>query len=524
MISWFISVLLALVPVQFLLSALRTRDSEKNDAARHFYFSMSAFVTSIIAVLVSLGAQLTAVGGAEVVGSSFISISGLSLLLLVLVTFVGVIVSKYSDNYLSGEPRLWLYYRSLHLTLAAVTLVVISNHLLLTLFAWIAISLNLHRLLMFYPDRPRAALAAHKKFLFARLSELSMFVGFALLYSERETLYIDQILHAYADVDPSWQGQLAAVFLVITALIKCAQLPVHGWLIQVVEAPTPVSALLHAGIINMGGFLLLLFAPVLMASVYAQVLLLVVASLTTLIAGLVIMTRVSVKVRLAWSTSAQMGLMLVECALGLFELAALHLVAHSCYKAYAFLNAGSAVEINTHRKLLPSTKPSLVAWFAAMGVSLGLVAPLVFVVFPDGPYSPWLLLVMALSLVIADRSSAVLRGSYFRVIGLSVGLVSAYLLLKSLFGSFVFNISSQFISYADVWFCLIATSLFSGYLLLRYAPDGKAGRKLWQWLYAGLYLDEWATKMTLAVWPTKLPSRANPKQASRYLFDKELLS
>lgn len=524
MISWYISALLALVPVQFLVSALRTRDSANNVEARHFYFSLSALVTSIIAALVSLGSHLALGSGFEFAGGSYISISGLSLLLLVLVTFVGVIVSKYSDNYLSGEPRLWLYYRSLHLTLAAVTLVVISNHLLLTLFAWIAISLNLHSLLMFYPNRPRAALAAHKKFLFARMSEFSMFVGFALLYSERETLFVDQILHAYAEVDPSWKGQLAAVFLVITALIKCAQLPVHGWLIQVVEAPTPVSALLHAGIINMGGFLLLLFAPVLMASVYAQSLLLVVASLTTLIAGLVVMTRVSVKVRLAWSTSAQMGLMLVECALGLFELAALHLVAHSCYKAYAFLNSGSAVEINTHRKLLPSANPSLATWCAAMSVSLVLVLPLFFVIFPEGPFSPWLLLVIALGLVIADRSSTGLRGSYFRVVGLSVGLVIVYFALKSVFGSFAFSVSSQFIGYADVWFCFIATSLFMGYLLLRYAPDGDAGRKLWQWLYAGLYLDEWATKMTLAVWPTKLPSRANPKQASRYLFDKELLS
>ena len=110
---------------------------------------------------------------------------------------------------------------------------------------------------------------------------------------------------------------VAAILLAITALIKCAQLPLHGWLIQVVEAPTPISALLHAGIINLGGFLLLSFAPLIAFSVDAQWVLLIIAGLSTLISALVMMTRISIKVKLAWSTCAQMGLMLIECALGL---------------------------------------------------------------------------------------------------------------------------------------------------------------------------------------------------------------
>jgi NAD(P)H-quinone oxidoreductase subunit 5 len=134
--------------------------------------------------------------------------------------------------------------------------------------------------------------------------------------------------------------QLAALLIASAAMVKCAQFPMHGWLIQVVEAPTPVSALLHAGVINLGGFLLLM-APLMRHADLANWLLLIVAGLTCVAAALITMTRVSVKVLLAWSTVAQMGLMLVECALGQYGLALLHLVAHSCYKAYAFLAAGS---------------------------------------------------------------------------------------------------------------------------------------------------------------------------------------
>ncbi|WP_350609572.1 proton-conducting transporter membrane subunit, partial [Pseudoalteromonas sp. 41-MNA-CIBAN-0057] len=86
------------------------------------------------------------------------------------------------------------------------------------------------------------------------------------------------------------------------ALIKCAQLPMHGWLIKVVEVPTPVSALLHAGVINLGGFLLILFAPLFIQAAAAQWLILIIAGLTTVISALIMTTRISVKVRLAWST------------------------------------------------------------------------------------------------------------------------------------------------------------------------------------------------------------------------------
>ncbi len=129
----------------------------------------------------------------------------------------------------------------------------------------------------------------------------------------------------------------------LAALLKTATLPLHGWLTEVMEAPTPVSALLHAGIINAGGVLLLRFADPVQASPGAMAALVMVGGLTALFGAVVMLTQSAVKTALAWSTVAQMGFMILQCGLGLWALALLHIVAHSLYKAHAFLSSGGAV-------------------------------------------------------------------------------------------------------------------------------------------------------------------------------------
>lgn len=506
---------LAAVPLAYLIGAIRAHLSPARAAGSQFWFSLAALVAALLAA--SSQALF-----AEARPLSWVSSAPVSLIVLLLVSFIGLIITRYSQHYLAGERREGHYYRSLHLTLAAVSLVVISNHMLLLLAAWIVISLSLHQLLMFYPERPRAALAAHKKFLFARIAEGSLLGAVLLLYVEHGTWRIDEIVAAYPVMQLSLNEQMAALLLALSALIKCAQLPVHGWLIQVVEAPTPVSALLHAGIINLGGYLLILFAPLLIQASAAQWLLLIVAGLTTLLAGLIMMTRISIKVRLAWSTSAQMGLMLVECALGLFELALLHLIAHSCYKAYAFLNAGSTVEAHVYRQLAPAGRPGARAWLAAVLLSTALVAVPVAYLAPAGPYSPWLLMMLTLSLLLSERASRLHTGRLLPALGLAVVLIMAYGLQKSGATWLAPALSPSAGALGDAWVCLLVTLLFLGYILLRYAPHSVLGRRLWQSLYAGLYLDEWATRTTLAIWPIRLPVRANAKQLPPLLYQESL--
>jgi len=179
----------------------------------------------------------------------------LGALMLLLVSFIGWVIVGYSQPYLGGERGQPRYIRGLMLTLAAVTLLVVSNNLLLLALAWIATSLAFHGLLTFFDTRPQALVAAHKKFIASRVADLCLLAAIVLLGQNLGTLEIDQAIAA-AKALPAMTVplQAAALLLATSALLKCAQLPVHGWLIQVMEAPTPVSALLHAGVVNLGGF------------------------------------------------------------------------------------------------------------------------------------------------------------------------------------------------------------------------------------------------------------------------------
>ena len=141
------------------------------------------------------------------------------------------------------------------------------------------------------------------------------------------------------------QVQLACAAIALAALLKSAQFPTHGWLLEVMETPTPVSALLHAGIINAGGFLLLRFADLVVLNPASLHVVAIVGGFTALFAGFVMLTQSAVKTSLAWSTTAQMGFMMLQIGLGAFSVAILHLIAHSLYKAHAFLSSGSIIDV-----------------------------------------------------------------------------------------------------------------------------------------------------------------------------------
>ncbi len=306
----------------------------------------------------------------------WIKTPALVLAMLSLVSVLGAVIVRYSRRYLDGEAGQPRYVAALLITLGAVSTLVVTDHLGLMLGAWIISSFALHHLLTFYRDRPAAQSAAHKKFIASRLAELSMFGALLLIHQNAGTLSIEQLGAQWREL-PALTGslQVAAVLLVFGAMLKSAQLPLHGWLIQVMEAPTPVSALLHAGVVNIGGYVLIRLASLLELAPAAQALLVIGGSLTAVLASLVMITRISIKVRLAWSTCAQMGFMLMECGLGLYELAFLHLLAHSLYKAHAFLSAGSTVDQRRRADLapviqLPSPRRLIVAGAVAMPLTM----------------------------------------------------------------------------------------------------------------------------------------------------------
>ena len=436
---------------------------------------------------------------------------------LLLISFISWVVLRYAASNFEMDASGKRFLRWFLCTVFAVMCVVASQHLVVFWLAWVCISLSFHQLLMFYPSRPRAALAAHKKFLLARIAETLLAIAFLLLWREHGSVDINVILSHYPVQTLNGAEQAAAVLIAIVALIKCAQLPVHGWLIQVVESPTPVSALLHAGVINLGGFLLIVFAPLFSQSFVAQVLVLLVAGLSMLTAALVMMTRISIKVRLAWSTNAQMGLMLVECALGLYELALLHMLAHACYKAFAFLDSGNAVSDYLRSEYVQRRLPTLRAWFLSAVISLTGIGLLVSIsaatIFP---LSPWLMLWAALSVFLAQQLSV--RGFKHMHRGILGGvlLLGIYWLMKTLLAPVIPVHLHQYSGLEDAWVGGLFAVLCSTYLVLLYRAQGALSHQLFIALNAGFYLDEWLTRATLKLWPIQLPRirdiQTNPKQ------------
>ncbi len=305
-----------------------------------------------------------------------IRLDPISCTMFLLVSFVGAIVVQYSRNYLDGDARQGAFIGGLCLTLAAVLLLVLAGNLFQLVVAWMATSLSLHRLLVFYRDRPAAVLAARKKFITARLGDACLLAACALLASAFGSSDIATILERARALDAAAVPaslQVAALLIACAALLKSAQFPTHGWLPEVMETPTPVSALLHAGIINAGGFLVIRFADVMLLSASSLHVLAVVGGFTALFGGVVMLTQPSVKGSLAWSTVSQMGFMLLQCGFGAFSIALLHIVAHSLYKAHAFLSSGSVVELSRSADApREQTTSRVLAGVASLGLALAL--------------------------------------------------------------------------------------------------------------------------------------------------------
>lgn len=282
----------------------------------------------------------------DVGGVQWLLLDGTSSLMFALVSFVGWVICRYSVRFLDGEPELGNYYRWTALTIGAVSLMALSGNLLLFIAAWALASLGLHHLLLFYRERPAARRAAWNKFIVSRTGDLCLLIAAILIYLECQTLNFSPLFEQLSGSGSTESMPLmcGVWLLVIGAAIKTAQFPFHSWLPQTLETPTPVSALMHAGIVNAGGYLLIRTSPLVQLVPAALACLVLIGTLTVCIAATSMLAQNSVKKKLAYSTVAQMGFMMLQCGLGAFSAAMLHLLAHSFYKAYAFLSSGSVLE------------------------------------------------------------------------------------------------------------------------------------------------------------------------------------
>jgi len=290
-----------------------------------------------------------------------VHLDGVAAVMAALISFIGVIIARYSTRYLQGDAGQARFFRWVSVTLGATLMLVLSCNLVMFTAAWMLTSLGLHQLLTYYPDRSWAVWAARKKFLISRLGDVMLLSALVLTFRAFGTSEYSEIFAQAAAIHNGtaeggvWTS-LIGVLLVLGAMTKSAQVPFHSWLPDTMETPTPVSALMHAGVINAGGFLVIRLSPLVSLSPVALDLLALIGGVTALFGGVVMLTQTSIKRSLAYSTIAQMGFMMLQCGLGAFSAALLHIVAHSAYKAHAFLSCGSVLD-TAARMSVPAAGP-----------------------------------------------------------------------------------------------------------------------------------------------------------------------
>jgi NAD(P)H-quinone oxidoreductase subunit 5 len=415
-VSMSMSMLLALAPLAAPLSLLLVAALAVREPGRHPRGVLAltrytgVFGLLIAVVTVAAIAVVGPVTGPTIGPDPFalgLRLDALSGAMFCLVAFLGAIVLHYSRRYLEGDARQGAFLGRMATTIAAVMLLVLSGTLLQLALMWTLTSLALHRLLLFYPERAGAVIAGRKKFIVARLGDASL-AGAAVLLA-RAFGTGDLALLAERATEAAATGRvpagvgLAIALLVAAAALKSAQFPTHGWLAEMMETPTPVSALLHAGILNGGTFLIVRLAPAALLAPAAMDAMILIGGLTALVMSVVMVTQSGIKTQLAYSSAAHMGFMLLLCGLGAFPVAILHLVAHSCYKAHAFLSSGSAVEVHRASQVPGyGQTPSLGAVLGAFALAIATVAAVgatVDISVMDRPVSVGLAAMLAVSLV-----------------------------------------------------------------------------------------------------------------------------
>ena len=436
--------------------------------------------------------------------AALVHLDTLATTMAVLVIFLGAVVLRFAARYLEGDPHRSRFLLWMALTLASVITLVISNHMLLLLGAWTTTSLCLHRLLLHHPDRSGAVFAARKKFVFSRVAEVSLLAASLILYYGHGTWKIDELVVSISGGNLA--GLPAAAFLVaFTAMLKSAQFPFHSWLPDTMDTPTPVSALMHAGIINAGGFLVLRLAPVFTAAPGALHLLAVVGTVTAVFGAIVMLAQPGVKRALAFSTIAQMGFMMIQVGLGAWGLALLHLVTHSMYKAYAFLQAGSTIGA-TPRAAIPLATSSLAlgtfaaaAMVATISAGLNLAIPAAVAM----PFVFLLILVFAIAYGIA-RACSGHPGSLSRALAAAVGVTIAGLGLH-LAAGYLLPIPAA--PPVPAWLAIFIASAFIALFvfqsLLWRASRHVIGQQLYVHALSGFYVGTLANRFLNRLWPDK---------------------
>lgn len=321
----------------------------------------------------------------------------------VLVCGVSVLVFIFSTAYLRDDPRLGRFFTCLSLFVAAMLGLLVANSLLLLLVCWELVGLASYLLIGFWFERPAAAAAAKKAFITTRLGDLGFLLGLLwLFHATGSSLFYDGgagVLESgaletlAATVLPGgWTAATGIGLLLFAGAVgKSGQFPLHVWLPDAMEGPTPVSALIHAAtMVAAGVFLVARIFPLMAADhglasvpVHALTVVAVIGSITALLGAALAVGQTDIKRVLAYSTVSQLGYMMLAVGVGAWVAAVFHLITHACFKALLFLGSGSVIHAAHHEQdsrrlggLATKLRVTYVTFLIGTGALIGL--PLVF--------------------------------------------------------------------------------------------------------------------------------------------------
>ncbi|MGD8275913.1 MAG: proton-conducting transporter membrane subunit, partial [Thiohalocapsa sp.] len=292
-------------------------------------------------------------GGTELYGVGLglftLYVDALSTLMAVLVSAVGLVVHVFSVRYMQDDPAYTRFFVLLDAIIGVILLMVLAGDLLTLLLGWHLLGVCLYFLLNHDMRRPAANRYAFWTLFTHRVGDLPLLAAIALIYHAYGTLSLPAVFEAVAAAPDETAllglplAETIGFLILLAAFAKSAQFPLHTWLPYTMDGPTPVSALMHAGIVNAGGFLINRFAPVFVETQSVLLLAFAVGLITTIMGSLMMLMQSDIKKALGYSTMGQMGYMVMECGLGAFSLAIYHLIAHGVFKATLFLGSGAII-------------------------------------------------------------------------------------------------------------------------------------------------------------------------------------
>ena len=350
-----------LVPLLPLLAALLVAvgsDSSRRNRARLAAIPLGAAFLGAIATLSIVATQgPITIRFYDPASSTFLAlpmgfyIDRLSAVMMVLISAIGTIIYTYSIDYMYQEPHERRYLAMLGVAVFVLLCMVSSANLLMLFLFWQILGYLLYILIHNHAHAGTLE-GAFRTFAILRCGDVAFLAGIALAYQLYGTMEFPDLFPAAARSASTvsvWPGlelngaTAVTLLLFVGGMSKSAQFPFHIWLPRYLYAPTPVTALLHAGIINAGGFLVNRLAPLFGVSSTTLHVAFVVGTLTAVVGASMMLAQNDIKNMLGFSTIGQMGYMVMECGLGAFALAVFHLIAHGLFKATVFLNCGNVI-------------------------------------------------------------------------------------------------------------------------------------------------------------------------------------